>query len=136
MRTFLTLMLLATLQTQTSFAFAQGVRDRCAAGECGGGEISPWFYAFLLGIFLLVAFYKLFWGSESEHKEALNSLFTIVKLAFLFIGIPIVAFIIFGGKDGDGGKAAIISFFAIGLVFGFTEKLSKWAVGGRGDDSN
>jgi hypothetical protein len=68
MRTFLTLMLLATLQTQTSFAFAQGVRDRCAVGECGGGEISPWFYAFLLGIFLLVTFYKLFWGSESEHK--------------------------------------------------------------------
>ena len=55
-------MLLATLQTQTSFAFAQGVRDRCAVGECGGGEISPWFYAFLLGIFLHVTFYKLFWG--------------------------------------------------------------------------
>ena len=136
MRTFLTLMLISALQTQTSFAFAQGVRDRCAVGECSGGEISPWFYAFLCGIFLLSIFYKLFWGDETEHKEAVNSLFTVLRLAFLFIGIPIFAFIVFGGKVGDGGGAAIISFFAMVLVFSFTEKLSKWAVGERDDDSN
>jgi fatty acid desaturase len=136
MRKFQPIAVVLLFFMQVGYVSAQGVRDRCPLGECGGADISPWFYAYIFGGILLVIFYMLIFGNKAQRKDAFKSLLTIVRFVVLFLGIPLGAFLIFGGKNGNGGEAAVISFFAVLLFFVFTQKLSKWAVGERNDEAD
>lgn len=124
---------LALLFSAIAFHFpsqALAVIDRCPSGECGTGSISIWFYVLLIGTILTGILYKIAFGNNEEKYEAKAAATVILRLVFLFVGLPLIAFVSFGGREGEGGTAALLLFFAVLLFFCFTKRLSEWAMGG------
>jgi hypothetical protein len=109
---------------------ALAVIDRCPSGECGTGGISLWFYAILVGAILIGILHQIIFGDKKEKAEGKAAILVILRLTFLFVGLPVIVFLLFGGREGEGGTAALLSFFAILLFFCFTKRLSEWAMGG------
>ena len=117
---------------QVGVASAQGVRSSCPTGDCGGGSISPWFYAYALGAFVLFNFYYFVFGSKADYLNAKYNLLVVLKLTILFVGMPSAAFVFFD----NGGEAAIYSFFAILIYFTFGTKLGNWVLPNKDKDED
>ena len=111
-----------------TISFSQGVRDSCVGEYCGGGNLT-WFWIVGVSWVVLYAFYKLALGNVDEKRESISFLISALKAIVLFVGIPTMAFFIFGGKLGDGGEAAVFTFFGVLLIFMFSESFGKWVFG-------
>jgi hypothetical protein len=108
---------------------ALAVVDGCPSGECSGGRISPWFYVFFAVLTIVLIIYKLIFGNDQEKAESKTAMLVGFRFAFLFLIIPTFAFFVFGGRDGNGGDAALFSFFGMVIAFIFRTRIAKWAVG-------
>lgn len=111
---------------------SQAVRDQCAMGNCGGGDLR-WFWVLAIVWIATLALFNLFWGSNEEKRDSVDFFISTFKGIGLFVGIPASVFFVWGGKVGNGGEAAVIAFFIILVVFMFSEAPARWIFGDRDD---
>lgn len=111
-------LLITLLMTIATQATAQGVRDSCPSGECGGGDISY----IVPVIFLLMAagaLFSIFYGSKKEKRNGTLFFLRTFKAALIFACIPFLIGYVIDPMYG------VYSFFALFFVPG----LVKWIVG-------